>query len=197
MVMNWRNWMGTLTVLGLLTGAPAAAEEIMPLGEIDKVTIRARPNFPAVETELTGAVGTDWEKGFRKCARYTAYAQQEVRWPIIVVYPEWEGKDPEAEAKMQVRLILDPDGSFPVPKQKGLATMEIPATSVASYAYRGDYSAENVKTALAKVRAFLKANNIPEMGPPEHLYHSNPHWTPSWWLVSEVQIPIPNQASQR
>lgn len=191
--MRPRRWLLVGALAAGLAGG-AAGEELISLAPLDEITIRRIPAFPVVDAEVIGDIEIDWEPALRKCARYAAQASQEFRRPVVIIYPEWETKEPQRSGKMQVRLLLDPRGKLPAPIHKGVGILEMPATYVAAYAYRGAYTRENLVRALTKIRKFLKERRITASGPPRYLLHSNTDWTPQWLRVSEVQVPIPNQA---
>ncbi len=67
-----------------------------------------------------------------------------------------------------------------------------PALTVVCYSQYGSYTLENFKKGLNEVQAYLKKANLVQSGPPRILYYNNPAWIPSWWMLSEIQVPIPN-----
>ena len=123
-----------------------------------------------------------------------AAADFSLLYPLIVVYPDWEANPGQAAQRLLVQSILSPQPRFPEPREKGLRIVEIPALTVAAYAYRGPYTLDRFQKALTAIHSYLKAKNIPATGPPRHLYYSNVDWSLGWWRLSEVQVPIPNQS---
>lgn len=185
----------TLAALALLPALKA--DDFLPSVEPGKVVIRTIPAYPAIEAEVDGLVEKDWKRGYRQGARYVASIDNELRWPVVVTYPDWLTQTPSDKTRMLVHLILDEQKDFPLPKEKGLAMTDQPAVTVACYSKRGAYSLDNFKASLAEIQSYLKANNIPQSGPPRVLYYNNPDWLPAWLLLEEVQVPVPNTAATR
>lgn len=168
----------------------------MQPGTFDEVSIRVLAGYPAAESAYRGQVEEQWHAGFRKAARYVKASGDEIRYPVIVNYPEWEKKPPANPTLLQVHLMMDPAGRFPMPREKDIGVVEVPESTVASYAFQGAYNFENQKKALEEIRAFLKQRNIPAIGPPRAVYYSNVDWNLPMFLVSEVQVPIPPQEKE-
>lgn len=185
----------SIALVGLTIGLalPTAAREPMKPGTFDEVGIRVLQGYPAAESAYEANVEDDWHAGFRKAARYVKAAGDEIRYPIIVNYPDWEKGEPTSPTTLQVHLIMDPSGRFPMPREKDIGVVEVPETTVASYAFQGAYTFENQRQALEKIRAFMKEEKIPAIGPPRVVYYSNVDWTMPMFLISEVQVPIPPQ----
>lgn len=175
--------------------APACADDFLPNVEVGKVVVRTIPGYPAIESEVEGSVEKDWERGFRQGARYVASVENELRWPVVVTYPEWVNQSPQPNTRMLVHLILNVQRDFPLPKDKGLAMTDQPMISVACFSLRGAYTLANFEKGLNEIQAFLKKNHIPQNGPPRVLYYNNPAWLPSFMLLQEVQVPVPNTSA--
>ena len=171
------------------------ADDFLPNVEPGKIVVRTIPGYPAIEAEIEGSVEKDWERGFRQGARYVASIENELRWPIVVTFPDWLNQPPQPKARMLVHLILNTQRDFAFPKEKGLAMTDQPTVNVACYALRGAYTLENFKKGLTEIQTYLKQNNLTQNGPPRVLYYSNPAWMPSFWLLQEVQVPILNSSS--
>lgn len=168
------------------------ADDFLPNVDTGKVVVRTIPGYPAIEAEVEGNIEKDWERGFRQGARYVASISNELRWPVVVTYPDWANQPPQPKARMLVHLILNTQKDFPFPKEKGLAMTDQPTTTVACYAQHGAYTLENFNKALAEIQAYLKTKNLTQSGPPRILYYSNPDWTPSFMRLAEIQVPVPN-----
>lgn len=182
-----------VVVLTVGLHVPASAREPMKPGTLDEVEIRVLQGYPAAESVYEANVEEDWHAGFRKAARYVKAAGDEIRYPIIVNYPDWEKAEPESPTTLKVHLIMDPSGRFPMPREKDIGVVEVPEATVAGYAFQGAYTFENQRDALKKIRAFLQEEKIPAIGPPRVVYYSNVDWTMPMFLISEVQVPIPPQ----
>jgi len=174
------------------------ANELFPAAPIDEVNIRTIPEFKVIETDTTGSLDTAWNKGFRLGARYAALAHSGLNTPTIITFPDWD-KNPVVEGAnlhVLVQCLLDPLPDLPKVHDAGATLEQIPSMTVACYAHRGAYSPANFLLGLKKIQDHLKAQNIPAVGPPRYLYYSDTTWTPSWWRVGEVQVPIPSGMGQ-
>jgi hypothetical protein len=174
------------------------ANELFPAAPIDEVSIRTIPEFTVIETDTTGSLDTAWTKGFRLGARYAALAHSGLNTPTIIIFPDWD-KNPAVEGTqlhVLVQCLIDPLPNLPKVHDPGAALEQMPPMTVACYAHRGVYSPANFLLSLKKIQEHLKARNIPAMGPPRYLYYSDTTWTPSWWRVGEVQVPIPSGMGQ-
>lgn len=185
-------WLGTLILAATDT---LRADDFLPSVDTGKVVVRTIPNYPAIESEVSGSVEKDWNRGYRQCARYVASIDNELRWPVVVTYPDWKEQEPQEKTRMLVHLILNTQKEFGLPKEKGLAMTDQPAITVACYSMHGAYTLENFKKGLAEIQTHLKNHNIPAAGPPRVLYYNNPAWVPSWFLLQEVQVPVPTSAT--
>ena len=69
--------------------------------------------------------------------------------------------------------------------------VDLPAVNVVSIAVRGNYSAQNVKDAVGRLREYVRRNGTQweEAGPPRLLGYNSP-FVPSFMRVSEVQLPV-------
>jgi hypothetical protein len=181
-----------LSALLALPALRANADDFLPNVDPGKVVVRTIPGYPAIEAEIEGNVEKEWDRGFRQCARYVASINNELRWPVVVVYPDWVAQPPEPKARMLVHLILNEQKDFALPKEKGLAMTDQPQQTVVCYSQYGAFTLENFKKGLAEVQNYMKKNNLVQSGPPRILYFTNPAWIPRWWMLSEIQIPIPN-----
>lgn len=191
--MNSRGFLFGLFLIALSTlTLPLRADDFLPNVDTGKVVVRNIPAYPAIEAEVEGSVTKDWERGFRQGARYVASIENELRWPIVVTYPDWVNQPPQPKARMLVHLILNTQKDFAFPKEKGLAMTDQPSLTVACYSQRGAYTLENFEKGLNEIQAYLKKNNLTQSGPPRVLYYSNPSWLPSFLLLEEVQVPVPN-----
>jgi hypothetical protein len=185
-------------LIGLLILSGAQAQEVFPHGDLDKITVKNLPACPVIESELIWKDGPEWEKGYRQCVRYAAYAGSPLRLPLLLVHPDWfSPTETTPTQRLLVQLFLDPQGHFPEPKEKGLRVVESPPVTVVCYATRGDYTAEKFVSSLQKVLDHLKQNNLPVIGPPRQALYTTEAWTPRAWWISEVQVPIPSENIQR
>lgn len=184
-------------VIGLLSlcAAPLRANDFLPNVDPGKVVIRTIPGYPAIEAEVEGDVEKDWERGFRQDARYVASVENELRWPVVVTYPDWVNQSPQPKARMLVHLILNAQKDFPLPKDKGLAMTDQPLMTVACYSLRGAYTLANFEKGLNEIQDYLKKNNVPQNGPPRVLYFHNPAWWPSFFMLQEIQVPVANTSA--
>jgi len=168
------------------------------MGELDSVMVKEQPAYVAIESEVTGPVETIWEKAYRQDARYVAEVHGEQGWPVVVLYPEWENKPPTSPSRILVQLVLsteiNPD-KLPDGRGEGLKVTAMPAATVVGCAYRGAYTFENFKKALARIEEYIKQKDLKPVGPPRHLYFSNTAWTPAFMRVSEVEVPIAGGAA--
>lgn len=174
------------------------ADELIAPAPLDEVSIRTIPAFTVIETDATESIGAAWTKGFRLGARYAALAHSGLNTPTIVTFPDWE-KNPTAEGAsihVRVQCLLDPLPDFPRVRDHGATLQQMPSMTVACYARRGAYSPVSFELGLKKIRDYLKAKRIPDVGAPRYLYYSNSTWMPSWWRVSEAQVPIPSGMGQ-
>jgi effector-binding domain-containing protein len=168
-----------------------------PPTDFETVTLKRVPEFQAIEAEVTGPVNEDWGKGFRATAKYAVTAEHPLRWPTIVVYPDWATKPPAAEARMLVQMPLDGGKELPEPRAKGLKLVRVNGGTVASAGFRGAYTLENFKDALRRIRYYLRDEKLAAVGPPRVLYHSDPDWTPlTSMLIGEVQVPVSTPESR-
>jgi hypothetical protein len=176
----------------LLVPALLRGEDLLPMGEIDHVAVRELPAYTAIESEVLGPVETIWEKAYRQDARYVAAVHGQPGWPVVVIYPDWETKPPEKSARLLVQLVLNTE----INPDKldthtiGMKITAMPSATVVSCAYRGTYTLENFKAALARIEAYIQEKELKPIGPPRHLYFSNTAWTPSFMRVSEVEVPV-------
>lgn len=187
-------WALVVTVTGL-----ARANELIPAAPVDEVSIRTLPAFTVIETDTTASIDAAWNKGFRVGARYSALAHSGLNTPGILTFPDWE-KSPVAEGTnvhILVQLLIDPLPDLPKVHDPDAALRQMPPMTVACYALHGAYSPASFMLGLKKIQDHLKAQGIPAVGPPRYLYYSvTAAWTPSWWRVSEVQVPIAAHASR-
>jgi hypothetical protein len=125
-------------------------------------------------------------------ARYAARAGSGLNTPIVLTLPDWD-KTPVADGAhvhLLVQCLLDPLPNLPAVRDRGAMLRDLPVVTVACYAQRGDYSPGAFVSGLRKIEAYMKARNIPQVGPPRYLYYTTTSWMPSWWRVGEVQVPI-------
>lgn len=174
------------------------ANELIAPAPVDEVSIRTLPAFTVIEADETESLGAAWTRGFRLGARYSALAHSGLNTPTIMIFPDWE-KNPTAEGAsvhVLVQCLLDPLPDFPRVRDNGATVRQMPSVTVACYAQRGTYSPLSFELGLKKIRDYLKAKSIPGVGAPRYLYYSNSTWMPSWWRVSEAQVPIPSGMGQ-
>jgi hypothetical protein len=177
---------------GLPLPGPARANELFQAGPIDEVSVRTLPAFTVIETDVTGSLGTAWNKGFRLGARYAALAHSNLNTPTILTFPDWE-KNPTAEGNkvhLLVQIMLDPLPDLPKVQDADAKLEQMPSMTVACYAQRGAYSPANFLLGLQKIEEHLKAQGIPVVGPPRYLYYTDTTWVMASWRVGEVQVPI-------
>jgi len=182
----------TALLLFTAVSVPTRANELFAAAPIDEVSIRTLPAFTVIETDTTGSLDTAWAKGFRLGARYAAFAHSGLNTPTLITFPDWD-KNPVAEGPrlhLLVQLLLDPLPDLPKARDPEAAVEPMPSMTVACYAHRGDYSPANFLSGLKKIQEHLKTQGIRVLGPPRYLYYSDTNWVPSWWRVSEVQVPI-------
>jgi effector-binding domain-containing protein len=173
----------------LLSVISLRADDLLPCSELNQISVKTIPAYTAIEAEVSGNPETAWESGFRQDTRYLARINSPFSYPILISYPE-EGNANSSQTATLVQLIVSAENQISVPKEKGLQIVQVPSTAVACYAYRGAYTSENYKLYLGKILAHLKEEGISQAGPPRHLLYSNTSWIPSWWRVSEIQVPI-------
>jgi len=174
------------------------AEELIAPALLDEVSVRNLPAFTVIETDTTGSLDASWIKGFRLGARYAALAHSGLNTPTMITFPDWE-KSPTAEGTtlhVLVQCLIDPLPDLPRVRDRSATVQAMPAMTVACYAHRGVYSPASFMSGLKTIQEHLKARGIPIVGPPRYLYYSNSAWMPSWWRVSEVQVPIPSGIRQ-
>lgn len=178
-------------LLGLVLLRIVSASEFLPHSDIGQVMVKSIPGYTAIESEIHGDPISSWEKGYREDARYIVAVGSELTYPIIVTYPEWDSSKDKTKMKLLVHMALSPNLNLIDPKQSDSRVIDVPPMNVASYAYRGAYSLENFQRGLDAINDFLKKKGIPAAGPPRHLFYSNISWTPNWFRVGEVEVPIP------
>lgn len=174
------------------------AGEQFPPAPTGQVTIRTLPAYTVFEAEETGSLEDAWTRGFRRGARYAAYANSALNTPILLTFPNWE-KSPVAtggSVHLLVQLILDPLPNLPPLHDPGAGIVQMPAMTVACFSHPGAYTPENFQRCLQNIQDYLRAHNIASTGPPRYLYYTDTYWVPNWWRIGEVQVPIVPEANQ-
>ena len=138
-------------------------------------------------------------KAFASARRYAALAHSGLNTPTIITFPDWE-TNPTAEGvnlHVLVQILIDPLPNLPKVRDRDAGLVKMPGMTVACYAMRGAYTPAHFMLGLKKIQEYLKAKNLPAAGPPRYLYYSDTtSWTPSWWQVGEVQVPVAASAGQ-
>lgn len=183
----------TLGLLLVFGAGLARADEVIPVSPLDTVTVKKIPSYPMIEAELTGPIDKVWEHGFRQVARYATGSGMPLQFPVVMIYPETDKPDWMQKAHFFLHLPLPPQDRYPTPREAGLNQGETHGLTVACYAFRGAYTAENFQKGLAKIQEYLARGGVPAIGPPRWLYYSVTSWLPTAWWVSEVQVPIPER----
>ncbi len=109
----------TISFTSLLLGSGhLLADDFLPSVAPGKVVVRTIPAYPAIEAEVEGSVEKEWDKGFRQDARYVASINNELRWPVVVTYPDWINQAPQPTTRMLIHLILTSKRNSRFPRKK-------------------------------------------------------------------------------
>jgi len=179
-------------IVSALAGQALHASELFSPAPVDVVSVRTLPAFTVIATDTRGSLDAAWGHGFRLGARYAALARSGLNTPTILTFPDWDATPVAGgnNVHVLVQVLLDPLPDLPKVRDLDATLQQIPATTVACYALRGDYSPDSFVFGLKKIQDYLKTKNIPAVGAPRYLYYVTTGWMPSWWRIGEVEVPI-------
>lgn len=157
-----------------------------------KIIIKNIPESPVIEAEVKDLSESEIQKSFRLASRYLALAKAPIRYPIILIFPDWipSTETPKPE-KIYLQMVLSGYATLPDPKEKGLRLSTLKGGSVLAIARRGNYSSEDWLQDLQLLKTHLKDIDLPASGHPQRMFYHNIDLTPTFWRLSEIQIPIP------
>ena len=157
-----------------------------------KISIKNIPEAAVIEAEVEDLSQSEINHAFRLASRYIALAKSQVRYPVVLIFPEWH-PSPETPkpSRIYLRMVLSSFTNLPDPKEKGLRLTSLPASAVVALSRRGAYDNEEWLEDVKTLQKHLAEINLPSAGYPRRMLFHNPDITPSFWRLSEVQIPIP------
>jgi hypothetical protein len=157
-----------------------------------KIAIKNIPETPVIEAEVKDLSPSEVSRAFRLASRYVALAKCQVRYPVVLIFPDWH---PSAEIPrpklIYLQMALSSYTHLPDPKEKGLRLTSLPASTVVALSKRGAYDSEDWLGDIAELQRHLAEINLPSAGYPRRMLYHNTDITPAFWRLSEVQIPIP------
>ncbi len=173
-----------LLVCGIVIAACAtsrAGYETAPysvIREDGSFEIRAYPEIQIVSTAQDGD-----NPSFMRLFRYidggnAAEEKIAMTTPVFMV-----------EGKMAFVLPEEKSDQAPAPKSGEVKLEKLRAQTVAVLRFNGGRSTQGEEAALAKLRDWLRANQIEEAGKPFSAYY-DPPWTPGFLRRNEMLIPI-------
>lgn len=156
------------------------------------ISIKNIPETPVIEAVVNDLSQTELDRAIRLASRYVATAKSSIRYPLILVFPQWyPGPNQQKPSQIYLQMVLNSYNVLPEPTEKGLRLNTLSAGTAAALSRRGDYTSDVWLDSLNKILTHLKEVQVPPSGNLMRLLYHNSDITPSFWRLSEVLVPIP------
>jgi len=165
-----------------------AGYESAPFTVVEKDGDVELRDYPQLTVARTAGKGAEADGAFMKLFRYiqgdnTGGAKIEMTTPVFME---------RGEKSTEMSFVLPKavaDSGAPAPKATEVTVSKRPAGRYAVLRFSGSRSQANEQEALGKLREWMKARDLKEMGAPTFAYF-DPPWTPSPMRRNEAMLPV-------